>query len=408
MKKHYLGIDVLRGLGIFCVISLHTAFYFYSGIFEIDFDNPPLIITLIGFFLMFAGLFAMISGLGHTIQAFRKIEEKGYSFKDVLKYSLVATLYILLIAYFYFLVTGPGLIKFDSNTFDNSLLVELIKSGRFILPSMERVLYIDSLIMIGMNIILLSLITVVGFKYIKLLKNKSIYYYLVALIVLGISALRVPLYDVYIEAVDNGNHFLVIMLNWVVNKNNPILPFLTFALFGAWISTLLINGDKKVLKRYVLISGATFFIVGIFLYVNTEDTMLERSIDYKWYSIMIAQIGLFKLIIYAFLKVYDLNDKDTKLNVFSRFLYRFGIAGLTVFFIEQIFSSLFLELMKLFNTDLYLGITASIIIGLVLAVIWGLLLKVWSKYNYKYGLEYFYTKLMAKYGGSAKEDKLNK
>ena len=48
MKKHYRGIDVLRGLGIFSVLSLHTAFYYYDGIYDLDLSNPPLIITLIG------------------------------------------------------------------------------------------------------------------------------------------------------------------------------------------------------------------------------------------------------------------------------------------------------------------------------------------------------------------------
>ncbi len=65
-NKNILGLDVLRGIGIFTVIFLHSAFYYYDDIFQLDFNEPPLIITLIGLLLMFAGLFAMISGLVHT------------------------------------------------------------------------------------------------------------------------------------------------------------------------------------------------------------------------------------------------------------------------------------------------------------------------------------------------------
>lgn len=31
MKRNYMGIDILRGLGIFIVVSLHTAFIILMG-----------------------------------------------------------------------------------------------------------------------------------------------------------------------------------------------------------------------------------------------------------------------------------------------------------------------------------------------------------------------------------------
>ena len=99
MKKQYVGLDVLRGLGIFSVLILHTSFYYFDGIYDLDLSNPPLIITLIGFVLMFAGLFAMISGFVHTLQSYRKFKEKGMNLKHILKYSFMAGFYILIIAY---------------------------------------------------------------------------------------------------------------------------------------------------------------------------------------------------------------------------------------------------------------------------------------------------------------------
>jgi peptidoglycan/LPS O-acetylase OafA/YrhL len=85
MKKNFIGLDVLRGLGIFVLLVMHTAFYYFNGLFELDLDNPPLIVTLIGLMLMFAGVFAMISGLVHTYQHFRKIEEHKMSFSTCFK-----------------------------------------------------------------------------------------------------------------------------------------------------------------------------------------------------------------------------------------------------------------------------------------------------------------------------------
>ena len=406
MKKNYLGLDVLRGLGLFSVITLHTAFYYYDGIYDLDLNDPPLIITIIGFLLMFAGMFAMISGLVHTLQAYRKIKEKGFSYKNTFKYALFAGLYILLIAYLYFLVTAPGIIHFDTRSMDNSFLVELIKEGNILFPSIDRILYIDSLVMIGSNIILVSLATIVGFKLIKSDSKRSYYFYLLAVAVLLLSIVRIPLYSTYLDARDNGNYFVVLLLNWFVNKNNPILPFYAFGLFGAWVATLLIEGNVKKTRIQVLTSGIVILVIGVIIYVTAEETMLDRLIDYTWYGIMIMQIGLFKLIILLFLKLYKNKESYKETNILSRFLYRFGIAGLTVFFIEQVFSSLLKEIFRLIDGNLFLELYPSVVIGLVIAFIWGVLLKVWSKYNYKYGVEYFYTVLMNKYGGSEKRNKL--
>jgi len=406
MKKQYIGIDILRGIGIFSVLVLHTAFYYFDGIYDLDLNNPPLIITLIGFVLMFAGLFAMISGFVHTLQTYRKIKEKNYAFKDTLKYSFISGLYILLIAYLYFLFTGPGLILFSTRSMDNSLLVELIKNKRLIFPSLDRILYVDSLVMIGLNIMLLGFITFIGFKFIKSDKRRSLYYYVFAMIILLLTIFRIPLYNIYLNAIDDGDYFTVLLLNFLVNKNNPILPFLSFALFGSWLSTLLMEGNIKKTRLLVIPSGIIFVFTGLFIYLTAAETMLDRAIDYTWYGIMIFQIGLFQLIIIGFIRIYDSKSSNRNTNIISRFLYRFGVAGLTIFFIEQIFSSILKEILLLINKDLYLDIPVSIAIGIVLAVSWGLLLKLWSKYNYKYGLEYFYTKLMKRHGGSEKENKL--
>ena len=77
-SKRFVGIDFLRGIGIFVVLILHTAFYSFDGIFDVDFSNPPLMITIIGLLLMFAGIFAMVSGFAHTTQILSRIESRNH------------------------------------------------------------------------------------------------------------------------------------------------------------------------------------------------------------------------------------------------------------------------------------------------------------------------------------------
>ncbi|PKK92598.1 MAG: hypothetical protein CVV61_08915, partial [Tenericutes bacterium HGW-Tenericutes-6] len=51
-------------------------------------------------------------------------------------------------------------------------------------------------------------------------------------------------------------------------------------------------------------------------------------------------------------------------------------------------------------------IPGSLTFGLILALLWGVALIVWEKSGYKFGIEYFYTRVLKKVGDSAKADKL--
>lgn len=415
MMSNYRGLDVLRGIGIWGVLVLHTAFYYYDGIFDLDFDNPPLIITLIGLFLMFAGMFAMISGFVHNYQTQRRASGENGDRKKLLLRALIAGLFILAVAYAYFLITGPGIVDFDNSRFDNSVLVELIRNGRFIAPSLARTLYVDSLVMIGTNIILLGIFNfILAGRRNEHSGSGAAIYYIGALIVLAISLLRIPLYDQYLSARENGNKALVLLLNRLVNKNNPILPYFAFTLLGAWMSAFLGGTPDRpgMLKRLSGASGIAFFVAGTAMYIFLPDTMLERSIDMKWYSIMLAQIGLFTLLILLVLTVFDFGRKSavggtgTGTGFLTRFFYRFGVAGLSIFFIEQLFSQSLLKILKTISGNLYAGLGFSLLMGLLVATFWGFVLMLWEKAGYAGGLEYLYVKLMGKFGGSTKGRKL--
>ncbi len=128
--KPYQGLDFLRGLGIFILLILHSAFYYYSGLWDLDLENPPLIITVIGFLLMFAGLFAIISGAVHGISMHRLVSQPGWSLHRIAGKKISSAVFILIVAYLYFIFTGPGLSDFANRRMNNSILVELIRNGR--------------------------------------------------------------------------------------------------------------------------------------------------------------------------------------------------------------------------------------------------------------------------------------
>jgi hypothetical protein len=95
------------------------------------------------------------------------------------------------------------------------------------------------------------------------------------------------------------------MLFWLVNKNNPVLPFLTFGLIGSWLGMVL---EAKLPRRQPFWLGMTSLAVGVAAYIVLPDTMLQRAIDLKWYSIELAELGLFVLLILGSLALFDKDD----------------------------------------------------------------------------------------------------
>jgi surface polysaccharide O-acyltransferase-like enzyme len=409
MKRQYLGLDILRGLGIFMVVWLHSAFYYFDGLYDLDLNNPPLIVTLIGLLLMFAGLFAMISGAGHTLQLHRKAES-GYEPKKALVFNSISGLLILAIGYAYFIFTGAGLVHFETRSMNNSMLVDLIRYGRISTVVSERVLYIDSLVMIGMNILVMGLMFTLARRWVrdKKIQSWSSFSLLSAFGVFLVSLVRIPLYDVYLKAVADKQVGMVLLLNGFVNKNNPLLPYLAFGLMGAWLASMLKERGWRFLVRTALPLSLALLATGVLLYVGLPETMLQRSIDLKWYAIMTAQLGLFLGMMLAALGHYDFRrEEDARhMSFVSTFIYRFGVASLTVFFLESVVSACIYRVLSLLIPGLHFGLLASLVYGLVLALCWGFFLMLWERVQFRYGLEHFYCSVLDHFGESEKKRKM--
>lgn len=404
MHNEFRGLDVLRGLGLFVLVTMHTAFYHFSGLYDLDLNDPPLIVTLIGFLLMFAGLFAMISGLVHTFQNERKLHEHRLTPKQLLRYVLAYFVGMMIIAYAYFLFTGPGIVNMALRSMDESVVVHWINTGSLIFPSLDRILYIDSLLMIGMNVLIVGGL-VIALNKINSTKLKAKLSLMGGVVFFAVSLVRIPLYNVYLEARDVLNWPVIVALNWIVNKNNPILPYLAFALFGMWMAYLLIDRDQKfVLKTSVV--GALLFIVGITAYIVLPETMLQRQIDPVWFAIMMAQIGLFVLLIAGFLRFHDFHGRTP--GRISRFFARFSKGGLTVFFVESVVSAAIIAILRSFGLTLALDIPMALAYGFLLALGWGSALIVWEKAHYRYGIEYVLSLWLARLAPSSKKAKLER
>lgn len=383
MHQRYFGLDFLRGLGVAFVIALHSAFYRFDGLYDLDLDNPPAIVTVIGLLLMFAGLFAMLSGAAHGSRTI-KLLEAGISRAVIARRFFVYGMVTLAVAYAYFLFTGPGIVNFATRSMDSSLVVSLIESGSFPGWSVDRLLYVDSLVMIALNLFVMAL-------FFPLVRKPPRFITWCWLALFALSAFRIPLFSAYQTAREAGNMPLVLALNWVVGKNNPLLPYVAFAAAGMWIAALLRHRDGATLVRNLLPAGLALLITGVAAYVFLPDTMLERGIDWKWYSVMTAQLGLFLLMILAALARWDMGKKR-KPSAISIFIARFGVAGLTPFFLESVVSIAVFKAIRLVIPGFRLDIAGALAYGFVLMILWGCLLALWEKTGYRYGIEYWIAK----------------
>lgn len=405
MDKNWLGLDILRGFGLFCMLVMHSAFYYYSGLWDLDMNNPPLIITVIGLLLMFAGLFAMISGAAHGIGMIRLSRDQGWRPGQIVRKKAVSAFFILVVAYLYFLFTGPGLAEFANRQMNNSILVELIRNGRLVGIDLERLFYVDSLVMIGSNILLVSLIWAVLLRFGRLKPGLLL---LISAGVMTLSLLRLPLYPYYLEQFAERNWLQVLMLFWLVNKNNPVLPFLAFGLIGSWLGLRL---ENRLSRRGPVLLGLLCFLTGVVLYIFLPDTMLQRAIDLKWYSIMLAQLGLFILLILGAVTAFDRDSagKGLKGAPIWRFFRRFSQGGLTAFFWESVVAALAWRLLQLIWPDLELGLAGALLYGFILALLWGFGLMLWEKAHFYGSIESIYSLIVSRLGrNSSKRDKLRK
>ena len=408
MDKNWQGLDFLRGLGIFGLLIMHSAFYYFDGLWDLDLDNPPLIITIIGFLLMFAGLFAILSGTVHGLSMLR-LSRRGWSPARIFRKKAVSGLFILVVAYLYFIFTGPGLAEFANRRMNNSILVELIQSGQLAGTNLDRVLYVDSLVMIGCNILLVSLVWLILLKTRQLKAGMLLG---IAFLVMVLSLSRLWLYPIYLEQVAEQNWPAVLALFWLVNKNNPVLPYLAFGLLGSWLGIRLEDGKPR---RPVFWLGLALLLTGVGLYVFLPDTMLQRSIDMKWYSIMVMQLGLFLLMILAALAALDRQPAvaavqtgwSKLIGLVVRFITRFGHAGLTAFFLESIVAALVWRLLNLIVPGIRLGIGSALLFGLILALSWGFGLLFWERRHYVGSIEFLYGQIVTRFGQfSSKADTL--
>jgi len=382
MTKRYPSFDIIRGTGILIVVLLHAALYQYGELLSIDFENPPLIITIIGFLLMWAGLFAMLSAAAYGATALSRYENDHRTRRSILADYLKAGVVLLVLSYIYFILLGPGLLDLEHGEHDFSIIFGVLRHGELRGPSSKRLFYNTSLSMLAHNMLILAPVVylVVALRP----KTRRIILIASAAAVFALSYIRIPIFSRGAEIKEKGNWILYFCWAIFFNKNDPILPYLGFGLLGTCLGFDIHSEEsrKKTSILYIAI-GAIWTIAGIVGFLSLPDTMLERSIDEFWFAAILFQGGVFLLILLGSHLIFDHHRVFGKRGVLM-----IGSVSLTLFLLETPFTEVFAKLSTILIPGWNSSLPGTLLFALIMALFWYGVTHLWKRAGFRFSAEW--------------------
>lgn len=378
----------LRGFGVMLMVALHGALYHYGGLQQLDLSHPPLMVTLIGFLLMWGGLFAVLSGATHAMRAVERLDQ-GITVQTVRRWEWISGGAYLVLGIAYFILVGPTLVDLSAGTREPSLLVGLIESGVLRAPSPARWLYMNTLFMIAFSTLVVAPVLAwlaqrLDPRSLQLRQAIAA----LAFLALATSWLRIPLYPLYEQAAAEGRTGFMLLCFWLVNKNDPLWPSLGLTLCGTLLGLTAVAPAGQHGLRLPVGLGVLLLASGIAGWVLGPASMLRRSIDLTWLSITLAQAGFMLLGVAGLQHGLDRDRRPKPASgPVARTLRRFSQASLSVLFAEtvvgQVASSGLDAVVPGWNQTL----TAAVLFGLGSALLWAVVLARWERSGYRGSLE---------------------
>lgn len=389
--KRLAGLDLVRGVGILCVVWLHSATFHYAAITEVNFDDPPLVITVIGFLLMWAGLFAILSSAAYAYSSTVRVEEGRSTPAQVAANYAKAGLLMLVLHYVYFLGLAPKLLDVEHGQHQFSLIPGLIATGRLTPLYPDRIFYSSALSMTAWNLLLTGPLVGWLLKRGRGMRHAAFLLGGLGTLVVVLSLIRLPMYPVAAKAIEDGRWLAALTLGFLFNKNNPILPYLGFGLFGSALGLALAQSEKprRALGWFALI-GAVWFAAGVVGLALLPDTMLEREVDLFWYCIVLLQLGLFLLLVVLALYLFDYGPERLR-GALSRALRparQIGAVSLSIFMLETVLSQIGVRVADALLPGWSLSVNACLLFGAINALLWLGIVWVWSSLGFLYGMEW--------------------
>jgi peptidoglycan/LPS O-acetylase OafA/YrhL len=393
MNKRIESLDFLRGISLILVVFFHTSVYNYANIHKIDFNNPPIIVVLISFLVLWGGLLIFYSGIVNTIMFSERIEKLG-NLKHANFLFIAGGIYII-IHYILNIFLGRWNVDFINNQPDMTVAAGSIRNMQLTFPGIAKFFEGSSISTIGLNLIIIASLLLFLLRNKGFEKEKRNYWVLGAsgFIIMLLSFTRIYLYSALGQSLQAKNYLLATMLSFSIANPYPLLPYLAYGLFASILGLMMYKKRKNLIKKVFIPIGFFFFIYGLVGSMNFPKTISKA--DYFWYFKTNLELGIFILIITFFLLTFELRDKKI-INI--PFIKWFSRISLTVYLFETLLSEIFGKILDCLIPSWNQTINGCLIFGAANIIIWILILWIWQKNNFKFSIEYWWVKIFRKLG----------
>ena len=393
MNKRIDSLDFLRGMSLILVVFFHTSVYNFANIHKIDFNNPPIIVVMISFLVLWGGLLIFYSGIVNTIMFSGKIEKLG-NLKHANFLCIAGGIYII-IHYILNVFLGRWNVDFINNQPDMTVVASSIRDMQLAFPRITKLFDGSSISTIGLNLIIVTSLLFFLFKNKGFEKEKRNYWVLgiLGFVIMLFSFTRIYLYGIVGQSIQAKNYLAATMLSFTVANPYPLLPYLAYGLFASMIGLMIYKKRKNLIKKVFIPIGFFFFIYGLIGCMNFPKTISKA--DYFWYFKTHLELGIFILIITLFLLNFEFRNKKI-INI--SFIKWFSRVSLTVYLFETLLSEIFGKILNYLIPAWNQTINGCLIFGALNIIIWILILWIWQKHNFRFSLEYWWVEIFRKLG----------
>ena len=216
MNKRINSLDFLRGISLILVVFFHTSVYNYANIHKIDFNNPPIIVVIISFLVLWGGLLIFYSGIANTIMFSGRIEKLD-NLKPA-KFLFIAGVIYMMIHYILNIFLGRWNVDFINNQPDMTVVASSIRNMQLTFPGVIKFFEGSSISTIGLNLIIVTSLLFFLLRN-KGFENEKRNYWVLGIlgfIIMLFSFTRIYLYEIVDQSIQAKNYLLATILSFTI------------------------------------------------------------------------------------------------------------------------------------------------------------------------------------------------
>ena len=384
------SLDLFRGIAIMMVVVLHRLVFDWTGAAAwFEASNPLLSnpwFSLIMFFIGMGGIFSLISGIVTSFSTHNRLTSGKNSIKQIMGAALISFFWLHFLHFIYGFILAPFSFGPEASY---GILIALLRGVPLAAPSKTGLVYTGPLPIIGISGLVVPILIYILLRKQGKEKTKrnKIILSIIATTILVLSIFLPPLLEpIMYDALDNNNFTLAITIGYLINRDFPIFPILSFAIYGSILGLSLARGEHKqnIIRIWLIFALIIITFGGISLLIALSFNL------FAWNFVRFIQLGVYFLIIVGLLTGIDFKHEDKQERILKKVtpIMWFGRTSLTILVLEVPLAEIFRVFLNMIYSGWVNDIFACTLFGLFNLGIWGIILYFWKNISFKGSLEW--------------------